>query len=228
MKLTKDRLLTLILISVTFVAVTVSGIIYKQPVYRIIPLYVTLAVAALQSKANRFASLIGCFNSIFYTVVYFALGLYATAAYWGLVAFPVQLITFLLWKKNAYRHSTLLRKMSLKHGLCVAAVFVIAFIVTYFFLPSEDSALNVLDTISSLTGVLYFYLTLMAFKEYPYLWVINVVITIILNGAMLKEYPGQITFMFSYCYLLCTALRSIPYVNRLYKEQQAESSAAAD
>jgi hypothetical protein len=115
--------------------------------------------------------------------------------------------------------------MTLKHGFCIAVIFAAAFIVTYFFLPSEDSSLKVLDTVSSLTGILYFYLTLMAFKEYPYVWVINVVISIILNGAMMKEYPGQITYMFSYGYLLCTALRSIPYVNKLYKEQQIGDSA---
>ena len=48
----KDRF-KLILLVITFILITVSGIIFKQSVLRITPLFISLFVMLLQTNANR-------------------------------------------------------------------------------------------------------------------------------------------------------------------------------
>ena len=97
---TKDNLPRLCLMAVTAVLITVTGIIFRQSFIRILPLYVSLLVGLLQSRANRYASLLGGLNSILYTLVYIYLGLYASAGYALLFSFPLQIVTFILWSRR--------------------------------------------------------------------------------------------------------------------------------
>ena len=62
--LTKDNLPRLCLMAVTAILITVTGILFHQSFIRILPLYVSLVVGVLQSRANRYASLLGGMNSI--------------------------------------------------------------------------------------------------------------------------------------------------------------------
>ena len=59
-----------ILMPITAVAITITGIIWKQSFIRILPLYISLTVMLLQSRANRYAPLIGGLNSILYIFTY--------------------------------------------------------------------------------------------------------------------------------------------------------------
>ena len=85
--LTKDNLPRLCLMAVTAILITVTGILFQQSFLRILPLYVSLVVGVLQSRANRYAALLGGINSILYTLVYLYLGLYASAGYAILFSF---------------------------------------------------------------------------------------------------------------------------------------------
>ena len=75
--------------------ITWTGIQFQQPFLRMLPLYISLCVGMLQSRASRYASLVGGLNSLVYTFVYISLGLYASALYAIAVSFPLQIATFL-------------------------------------------------------------------------------------------------------------------------------------
>ena len=56
----------IILMAVTAVLITVTGIIFKQSFFRILPLYVSLVIGYLQTRMSRYAPLMGGINSILY------------------------------------------------------------------------------------------------------------------------------------------------------------------
>ena len=85
----------LILLGITAAALTVTAVIFKQSVIRTIPLFVSLFIILLQTKANRFAYLLGGGNSILYAVSYVTMGLYGSALYAFCISFPLQIITFI-------------------------------------------------------------------------------------------------------------------------------------
>ena len=96
----KTPIFMFILLAITAIGITISGVIFKQSALRMIPLYVSLVIFLLQSSVNRFAPLIGGINSVFYAIVYFYYELYATAIYSLIVSCPLQIITFINWSKR--------------------------------------------------------------------------------------------------------------------------------
>ncbi len=64
-----------ILMAVAFAGITVAAVVTGSDVYRIIPLYVSLLVMYLQTRASRFSFLLGGCNAAYYAGVYLFLGL---------------------------------------------------------------------------------------------------------------------------------------------------------
>ena len=71
----------MILLGVTALGITVTGIVFHQAFLRILPLYISLVISLLQSRVNRYASLLGGFNSLLYALVYVYYELYGSAVY---------------------------------------------------------------------------------------------------------------------------------------------------
>lgn len=84
----KSRAFIIVLMSVTVVGITLSGILLGQKFVMMLPLYVSLFVMILNSQALRIGILIGVINSILYAVVYFVLGLYASSLSALVMNFP--------------------------------------------------------------------------------------------------------------------------------------------
>ena len=80
-----------LLLAVSAILITVTGIIFEQKILLMIPLYVSLVVGLLQSRANRFAFLLGGANCMIYTVAYLIMGLYGQAFSTLLWSCPIQL-----------------------------------------------------------------------------------------------------------------------------------------
>ena len=62
----KGTVLSAAMILITGIMITLTGVLSHQSVLRMIPLYVSLAVGILQSRANRYANLIGGINALLY------------------------------------------------------------------------------------------------------------------------------------------------------------------
>ncbi|MBQ3591987.1 MAG: nicotinamide mononucleotide transporter [Clostridia bacterium] len=216
----KDNLPRLCMIAVTAVLITITGILYRQSFLRILPLYISLFVGALQSRANRYASLLGGCNSILYTLVYWYLGLYASAGYALFFSCPVQIATFVRWSRNKYGSSTRFRRMNGKQRVLVAAGFLLCFAVLYVVLKLAGSSHQLLDNLSSLLGILISILTMLAFIEYTWLMLPSGIISICLNIATMAEHPEQITYVIFSLYSIICVTQQFFRVRKLYQDQQ--------
>ena len=216
-KLKADPLYLLILL--TAAAITVTGILWNQHIFRMIPLYISLVVGLLQANANRYANLIGGINSLLYVVVYLHFGLYASAANALLVSFPFQIATFIRWSRHAYRNSTEFRRMSWKNRILIALAFIGCYIVVYVILTEMDSSYRVLDNLISLLAILSSILTLFSFIEYTWLMLPICLGNMILNLIMMIEYPEQITYLIYSVYSFICIIRQFFAVRNIYAEQ---------
>lgn len=219
-KLTKKDIFIFVLMGVTAVGITASGIYTRQAVLNILPLYVSLVIGMLQSRVNRYASLMGSLNSILYGVVYIYFHLYGSAFSALLFSCPIQLLTFIRWSKNKRGNTTKLRKMTAKQRVLMIAGFCLLLVVMWWVLPLIGSEYVFLDSATTLLGILIYFLTMFAFIEYPVLMVINGIINIALYVTMLKEQPGIAPHLiFSVYSFVCILFASFE-AKRLYNVQQ--------
>ena len=205
------------------ILITVTGILWKQAFLRMLPLYVSLVVSFLQSKANRTASLIGGLNSLLYAAVFAYYHLYGSMVYAILVSCPIQILTFIRWKKHSYKKTTMFRKLTTKSRLLVAGGFVVVWVGVYLVLNAIGSNFVLIDNTMTLLGILTSFLTMFAYIEYSVLMIPSSLVNILLYSLMLKENPEQATFLVYsiYCFICqCFAFMNI---RRLYKEQTESS-----
>lgn len=202
------------------VAITWTGILFQQPFLRMLPLYISLYVGILQSRASRYAPLVGSINSLVYTVVYIRLGLYANALYAVFVSFPLQLVTFLLWKKRAYKNSVRFRTLKPVHWLFVVGGFGVSFVLMNLILRALGGSYQLWDSTASLLGVLVTLLQMLAFREYSWIMFISGGSNIALNCSMLPQHPGQITFVIYALHSFICIIVQFFRVRQLHREQQ--------
>ena len=97
-------------------------------------------------------------------------------------------------------------------AICWSAVFVSLYI--------KGNPYAILDTTSSLLGVLGTFLTMLAYKEYPYVSLVGGIITIFLNVQVglndINRLPYLIFSIYSYVCIVITSIN----INKLYKEQR--------
>lgn len=223
MKGKAKNIIIIFLMVCTAVLITVSSVMTDQSFLRVMPLYVSLFIALLQSRVNRFASLLGSINSIVYGVVYVHYCLYGSALSAFLFSCPIQMLTFIRWNKNKRGNSTLLRKMSWgKRGL-MALGFCVALAAMWILLPMAGAKYVFLDSVSTLLGIIIYFLTMFAFVEYTVLMIINGLIGIFLNVAMVNDSPEIWPFLiFSVYSWICISFAFFE-ARRLYSAQQIES-----
>ncbi len=209
-----------ILMSCTAVLITIAGVYFKQSFLRILPLYISLIVGMLQSRVNRYASLIGSMNSLLYGAVYFYYSLYGSVFSAVLFSFPIQLLTFIRWNKNKWEHSTVLCKLSMKQRTLISAGFAVALAAMWIILPLIGSQYVFLDSFTNLLGILIYFLTMFAFVEYTFLMIINGVIGIALYVTMLRDTPEITTYLIYSVYSLICIIFAFFEAKKLYGSQQ--------
>lgn len=210
----------MILIVATGIAILVAGILCKQEFFLMIPLFVSLFVMSFQSEANRVGSLIGSINSVIYTVAYIYMGVYASAASAILFSFPVQLMTFFRWKKNAYKKTVMFRKMTAKmRAVCIAGFLLVWGIMAAVFMHL-DYEYAILDSCTFLFGFITPVLTMFAYIEYTYLWIIQCIVGVCLNIQMVMNDPKETTYLIYGVYALVCVIGAFINVQKFYKEQK--------
>lgn len=211
------------IIALTFILILVTSILTKQKFIVIFPVFISLFIMSLQAEANRYAYLAGGINAVVYTGIYIYLGLYASAASAIFFSFPLQVVTFITWKKKAYKKSTVFKKMSSKVRLIVSASFAICALILYAVLKAIGSDYAVLDNISTLVGIMVSVLTLLAYIEYAYLWLLSGVLQVILNiQVMMNNQPEHITYVIFSLYSAYCIVMAFINVHKLYNEQRKE------
>ena len=207
LQINKNNLLFLIMILVTAALITVTGIYFGQSFLRILPLYVSLFIMFLQTRVNRYAYLLGGLNSLLYAYVYWYYGLYASVAYAVLVSCPFQIATFILWSKRPWGNSTVFKKMTKKQLIIVATAFVAVWLILQVVLKAIGGSYQILDSTTSLLGILASILVMLAYVEHTYLSFPSGIIGLVLYITMLKESPEQITYLIYQIYAFtCTTI----------------------
>ena len=221
-ELTKERagkIFRYSLLAVTFIGLLISGIVFRVPPYKILPLFNSLFIVMMQAKANRYAYILGGINSILYAIIYIFTGLYALAMYAFCFSFPIGLLTFFRWNKNSYEKSTRFSSMNTKWRLLTALAFFAVFGITILVLRLLGSDFALLDTSVSLLGILVSILTMLARVEYAPLWLLSSVLSLALNIQVtisdITFFPYTISATYN---LICTAT-ALFNVFRLYKKQ---------
>ena len=211
----------IIVIAVTGIAILVAGILCKQQFFLMIPLFISLFVMAFQSEANRLGALAGAINSLISTAAYIYMGVYASAASAVLFSFPIQLMTFFSWRKNAYKKTVIFKKMSNKvRAITVSAILLMwaALAGVFFYLDYEYA---VLDSITFLFGFIIPIMTMLAYIEYTYLWIVQAILGVFLNVQMVIVDYRQTTYLIYGVYALDCVVVAFINVRKFYKEQQA-------
>lgn len=221
----RKNLPTLILMFIAAIGITLSTILCTPEYLMVVPLYVSLFISLLQTRINRYAPLIGGINSILYFVVYMYSGIPATAFYALLFSCPLQIITFIRWTKNKRGSTTLLRKMTWKIRLWVALGFAAAWVTVFTISTFAGSDFAILDTTSSMLGILGTFMTMFAFIEYTVLQLVSGMTSIALYINMLASGKIEQTpfLVYSVYSLICICL-AVVRARRLYEEQQREAA----
>ena len=176
----KNRFLC-ILELITFTLVVSSAIVFKLSFFKLLPLCVSLVVMFLSAKVSRYAFLLGGVNSILYAVSYFSMTLYSNAAYALAVSFPLQIITFINWRKKSTGEKTELRRLSVKQLTVSVILFAVAWIALFFIFFFMGSSYMILDNTSTLLGIAVTILTMLRFKEYAPLQIVSGLLTLVLH-----------------------------------------------
>ena len=227
----KKNKLSMILMSITLVLIITCVILFKPDFIMVLPYFVSLVIGALQASANRYAPLIGGVNSIFYAIVYYYLGLNGNALYALLVSFPLQIITFIRWQKNKYGSSTIFKKMTWGGRALTAAAFVLAVVGFRAILNLMGGSQQLLDSMTTLFGILITVLTMLSFVEYSYLAPISGMVGLYMYISGAFEITGagvglaeggekKIHIIIFSIYSLICVTRGFFRVQKLYKEQQ--------
>lgn len=220
--MSKKNIIIYILMGITAALITATAIYNKQDFLQIMPLYVSIVIGMLQSKVSRFASLLGSINSIFYAAVYFIFNIYGSAFSALFFSCPIQILTFIRWNKHKRGGSTELRQMTLKQRILLSLGFAAALAVMWFVLPLLGSEYVFLDSVTTLLGIVIYFMTMFAYVEYTALMVINGIIGIALYIQMLGKTPGIETHLIFSVYSLICIVFALFEARKLYKKQQAE------
>lgn len=215
-----------VLMFLTAVGITVTGILTKIPVIKILPLYVSIIIMMLQTRVSRVAYLLGAMNSLLYGFVDFSYGLYASVAYDILFSSFIQLFTFFYWKKRAYgRQSVQLKKMSAKQRILCLVGFAAVYAALFAVLSMLDSSYRAFDTLQSLLGIAVTFLTAFAFVEYGPLQFISGIGSIVLNVVMLRDHPERMPYVIFFSYSLICIGFALIRLRGLWNEQKVQREA---
>ena len=209
-----------VIIALTGIAILIAGILCKQEFFLMIPLFISLFVMAFQSEANRLGALGGAINSLIYTAAYIYMGVYASAASSFLFSFPVQLMTFFRWKKNAYKKTVVFKKMSNKLRVILTMAFLVLWVVLGAVFTVMDYEYAILDSCTFLLGFVVPVLTMLAYIEYTYLWIFQAVISTLLSVQMVVNDYRQTTYLIYSVYCFYCIICAFVTVRKFYKEQQ--------
>ncbi|MBP3376512.1 MAG: nicotinamide mononucleotide transporter [Clostridia bacterium] len=195
-KFIKDNLFVLICAAITFVCVLSAAITFKQHPLKTLPLFVSLVVMLLQARVSRYAFLLGGLNSVLYALSYSLMGLYASAIYALVSSFPLQIITFINWRRKTSGGVTELRKMSGGVRLLVLLGFALVWPAVYFTISSLPGATqSALDVTGTLIGLLVTVLSMLRFSEYAPLNLVSVAISLTTHTMIFLSDTSNITYV---------------------------------
>ena len=211
-----------ILLAITAVSVTITGIVFRQSFLRMLPLYFSMIIMLLNSRVNRYGALMGGLNSLLYTYSYVYHELYASAFYALFFSFPLQVVTFILWTKRKDGRTTRLRKMTQKQRSIVFIISLLIWVIGLLLLNKVGGNYSILDNSATILGVIVTFLTVFAYIEYTYISILSGIINIMLNVAVVFESPEMMPYLIMSVYSAVCVLNAFFRARQIYYEQNIE------
>ena len=208
--------------AVTGIGILVCAIVFEQMFIKVLPLFFSLLIMLLNSRANRIGFLLGAINSCIYIIGYLMEGVYGTVAstVFGIV---IMLITYFRWKSNAYGKATVFRRFSARGRVLLTLVLCAAWAATTFVLSRMGGTATVMDGLTMVLGFAVNILNIVAYVEAPFLNTVSGlcqfalwVQIVFING----NYAAMTYLVYS---IYCTYMIARTFYRwlALYKEQQA-------
>lgn len=201
----------------------IFGIIFKQKFIKMLPVFITVIVLLLNSRANRYGFLLASVNSIIYSIGYLITGLYGQVAS-ALFQSVLSAVSFFLWKRRAYGNATIFRKLSSIKKILLFLLIIVASTVIYMVnskLPGSSSP--ILDSFTFVLGIALTILTMFAFIESPYIQMFYQSLSLYMwIDVIIKNGLQEITYLCSNIYSMYMVIIMTITWTKLYKKQQRE------
>lgn len=208
-------------ITITFTALLVCGIVFKQKFIKILPLFISLGVMLLNAKVNRIAFIIGGINAFIYCFGYYMEGLYG-AVFGAIFSCVMQFITFFLWKKRPYGKATIVRSFKNHIKIILGVGIISVWLIMALFLNKIGGNEVVLDSLTSVLGYVMPFLVMFAFIEYVPLTFISSALSIVM-WARIFTFGGDmasITYLIYSVYGFYMTVKGCIKWIKLYREQK--------
>ncbi len=223
--LPREVVVTLLLLGLTAIGITVTGILYEQSFWRMLPLYISLFVMLLNTRVNRYGLLVGSLNSLLYAAVYFYYGYYGQMTSAVALSFTTQMVTFILWTRKPYGSSTVFRRLTGRWRVLTALLALLLTAGGVVILRRVGASSSLLDGAITSIGIVVMALQMLSYIEYVFVNVLNTLLQLVLYASILPTQPEQSTFLVYtvYC-LICVVLAAIR-IGKLYLEQKEKGVA---
>ncbi|MBQ3040029.1 MAG: nicotinamide mononucleotide transporter [Clostridia bacterium] len=207
--------------AVTGIIILVCAIVFKQMFIKVLPLFFSLLIMLLNSRANRIGFLLGAINSCIYIIGYLMEGVYGTVAstVFGIV---IMLITYFRWKRNAYGKATVFRRFSARGRVLLTLALCVVWAATSFVLSKIGGTATVIDGLTMVLGFATNILTIVAYVEAPFLNIISGLCQFALwvQIVFINGNYAAITYLVYNVYCTYMIVRTFVRWRKLYKEQR--------
>ena len=207
---------------ITGIGILVCAIVFKQMFIKVLPLFFSLIIMLLNSRANRIGFLLGAANSGIYLIGYFLEGVYGTMAS-TLFGIVMALIAYFRWKKDSYGKATMFRSFSVKQRIFGAGFLLLAWSICSFILWKMDGTAVAFDGIVLVLGILIPILNIWAFLESAFLNVLSVILQVVMWMSIIitGDNLASLTYLIYMIYVAYMVFRAFLRWVALYKEQQS-------
>ena len=208
--------------AMTGIGILICAIVFKQMFIKVLPLFFSLLIMLLNSRANRIGFILGAINSCIYIIGYLMEGVYGSVAStaFGIV---IMLITYFRWKSKAYGKATVFRRFSARGRVLLALALCVAWALVSFVLRIMGGTATVIDGLTMVLGFAINILSIVAYVEAPFLNIISGlsqfalwVQIVFINGNY-----AAMTYLVYSIYCAYMIVRTFYRWRALYKEQQS-------
>lgn len=201
-----------------------GGVLAKQAVHKIIPAVATLFIVLLSSKLYRIAFLLGAANCILYSIGYLADGLYGSLLSTLAIGAPLQVISWFLWKRNAYKQATVFRVMKPRwYPLLAAAVAALwGGMLWGSNRAGGANGMIALDSLLFALGLAVTVLMMLAFVEGYALNILNCVLTSVMWGILTARNARDVTYLLIALYTVFRTSLALIACLKMVRTQRAE------
>ncbi len=209
---------------ITFVAIVICAVIFKQLFIKTLPVCVSIVVMLLSARADRLNFIIASLNSVIYIIGYVMEGVYGSV---GSTVFGILMMmsAYFFWRKNARGRSTKFRRLPTKSFILLLLGIVLAWVVATVILYTIGGSVPAIDGLVLIMGIIVPILNIFAFIESPILNLASVVCNILLWGYKIIWLGNlsAITYLISAIFnLYMVARQAVRYI-QLYNEQKKET-----